>query len=80
VVLGVLCLAKHSLQYTGLPAVGLKGTVAALPQSLHLISVTVLSGLCDIKLLHTNSETSEKIPIFQEPIKLEGGIKRFHAF
>ncbi len=42
---GALCLAKHSLQYTGLPAVGLNGTVAVLPQSLHFISVETPSDM-----------------------------------
>jgi hypothetical protein len=52
-----LCLAKHSRQYTGLPAVSLKGTVAALPQSLHFICVEGLSDILLILLIlgHKNS-------------------------
>jgi len=57
-VLGVLCLLKQSRQYTGLPAVGLKGTVAVLPQSLHLISVLVCWDIIcyPVNLSYENSE------------------------
>jgi hypothetical protein len=36
---------KHALQYTGLPSLGLKGTVAFLPQSSHLISNILFWGV-----------------------------------
>jgi hypothetical protein len=41
----LLCLEKHSLQYTGLPSVGLNGTNAVFPQSVHLASNIVF---CDM--------------------------------
>jgi len=33
-----MCFERHALQYAGLPILGLKETIAVLPQSAHLIS------------------------------------------
>jgi len=40
-----LCLGKHSLQYTGLPSVGLNGTSVSTPQSEQVTFVISLGPL-----------------------------------